>query len=320
MQQIQNQNIIEMLSLLINNNQQNKHDINEIIKYWINDNIIRCRPSTVDYYNKILKELLPIFRMYNVFYIEDITINKLNEIVSYLKQLKKYKNNTINKFICTIKQITHFSYKYDYTEYDLIQKYPKLKKDDVETIIINKSDITKILKYLETLDINNKINLRNILFIYLLKDTGARINEIRNIKLNNIDFETNTILLSYTKTNKNRKVYFTEPTKELLYKFIESVKPKDYIMCNVDTKLQINRANLYTFITKIKNECNISQSISPHKWRHTLATELVNLNINLENVRKLLGHSSLETTKKYLHVNDTLQHNIIMDALDKLNK
>lgn len=89
-------------------------------------------------------------------------------------------------------------------------------------------------------------------------------------------------------------------------------------MCNVKTKEMTARCNLYSFIHKLKEECGITQSISPHKWRHTLATQLVKMNISLENVRKLLGHSTLNITKKYLHVDDESQRNTILNALQKI--
>ena len=53
---------------------------------------------------------------------------------------------------------------------------------------------------------------------------------------------------------------------------------------------------------RLRKKLNINQSISPHKWRHTFATHFVKKNGNMEVLRQIMGHTSLKTTQKYLHI------------------
>lgn len=59
---------------------------------------------------------------------------------------------------------------------------------------------------------------------------------------------------------------------------------------------------------RLKKQLDINQSISPHKWRHTFATRFVKRNGNMEVLRQIMGHTSLKTTQKYLHINKETLH------------
>lgn len=315
-----NQDFMTNFISMLQNASQPKilHNFMDCYEQWINYSIPRVRPDTIIYYRKNIKYAIPYLQKHNILYIEDLTILKMNAIVADMKKTTKLKNNTINKVISSLKQISSFCYKNNIIEYDLIQNFEKLKKDDVETIIISDENLNKIFDYLNSLNLDNIHNLRNIIFLYLLKDTGARLNELRHIEINNIDFSNNTVLLTFTKTHNYRKVYITETTKQLINVYLNKTKldNKYLFFCRESNQLLADDF-VYKFLNKIKKACNINQSISPHKWRHTLATILSNKNIPLENIRKLLGHSSLEITKKYLHVNDNIQKDLILKALEQ---
>lgn len=299
---------------------QQKHTMDECIQLYLANAAIRTRPDTLEFYKKNFKTLMPIFYELKLFYIEDLTIPKLTEIIAKLKERGRYKNNTLNKFIDQVKGLNRYCYLVDILESDKISKFRKLPKDDVETITIKLDIIRKIFEYMDSLNLDDPITLRNVLFVHLCNDTGARMNELRNIKLENLRLEQNQIYLTFTKTKVNRYVSILDSTKALILKYIDLVKPKDYILCNVKTKEQLDRSNLYTFLKSIKTELNITQSISPHKWRHTLASNLLKHHLNIRQIQSVLGHTSLDTTKKYLHLNNSdEEREELEEALRQIN-
>jgi len=77
-----------------------------------------------------------------------------------------------------------------------------------------------------------------------------------------------------------------------------------YLVEDVTKRKQISKYSIQRTLDTIKRKLNIEQSISPHKWRHSLATNLLNNNVNLYNIQKILGHSSISTTQIYLHAVD----------------
>lgn len=268
--------------------------------------LTRCRPGTIDYYEKVYKGLKEWFYNNDVKYVEDITKAVLNSYIVYLKEHKHYKNTSINKHIEVIKHICKFNYDNELSTANRIANFQKLKNDTVETSTIQEHQILRILDYLDNLNLKPITTLRNVLTIYLMKDTGARLNEVLHIECKNVSLASNRILLSFTKTGKPRKVYLSNRTIELLKDYLARPELKDskYLLINFQFKEIVFRTTIYLFIEKIKNDLKITSSISPHKWRHTLASKLVNENVNVSIVQKVLGHSSLEITKRYLHAEE----------------
>ena len=77
------------------------------------------------------------------------------------------------------------------------------------------------------------------------------------------------------------------------------------------------KSTIYFFINQIKEDLNINNSISPHKWRHTLASTLVNQNVNVSIVQKVLGHTSLEIIKRYLHAEEDFISKSVLNVLEQ---
>ena len=84
-------------------------------------------------------------------------------------------------------------------------------------------------------------------------------------------------------------------------------KLTNYIFIDFSTGEIISGNTIESLTHRLKRKLDIQQSISPHKWRHTFATRFVKRNGNMEVLRQIMGHTSLKTTQKYLHINkDTL--------------
>ncbi|MBU1145655.1 MAG: site-specific integrase [Firmicutes bacterium] len=231
-------------------------------------------------------------------------------IVSFIKSQKERNpeiaNSTLNKFVGAIKSLISYTC-------NKSLKFSKLKEQKKIIPTISASTINKIFNYYQK-NMGDKNVFRNYVFLKLLLDTGLRMNEIINIKLKNIDFGTNSIHVQITKTDVDRYVCFTESTSQLLRKFIVVHNIDDYIFFDFDTKNIMTTSSVESFIYRLKIKLNITENITPHKWRHTFATTFIKNSGDLETLRLLLGHSNLKTTQKYLH----LSRNDIVDNYQKI--
>lgn len=124
-----------------------------------------------------------------------------------------------------------------------------------------------------------------------------------NLKTKNIDLETNTIHLDFTKTGVPRDVYFTNETKKYIELYLSKVEPNAFFFQNLVDRKPMQKVTVNKLLARIQRELGIEQSISAHKWRHSLATELMNSSIPLKEIQNVLGHTELNTTQKYLHSN-----------------
>lgn len=140
------------------------------------------------------------------------------------------------------------------------------------------------------------MSIQNRLIIMLLLDTGVRRNELLHIELKNIDLINNRILLTETKTKKDRYVFFRDETKyKYIIPYMKTISSSKYLF-------NISSNGFMSLFERIKKRLNFSK-FHAHMLRHTHATLLLKNNANLELIRILLGHSNLNTTKKYLHSN-----------------
>ncbi|MGD9909801.1 MAG: tyrosine-type recombinase/integrase [Candidatus Izemoplasmatales bacterium] len=119
------------------------------------------------------------------------------------------------------------------------------------------------------------------------------------------------ILITQTKTHKNRYLYLSEKTLEILEDYL-SLRPQsnsEYLLINhryIDDA--ITNRKIDHMLEKIKKDLQIPKkvSISPHKFRHTYATIALNNGADLVHVQKLLGHTTLRETQKYTHKSESI--------------
>lgn len=203
-------------------------------------------------------------------------------------------NATINKYIDLVKRVLKL-------ECGIIILFDKLKEEKRAIEVVPQSVIDLIFEHYEK-NLNLKHSLKHYIMFRLLLETGIRINELINIKITNIDFSLNTIHLKVTKTKEDRYVFFSDRTKELLEVFIYKYSLKGYLFQNKRGGLMIYRS-IETIIRRVKIYLAIEHSISPHKWRHTFATNYIANGGDTASLQKILGHKNLSTTEKYLHLN-----------------
>ena len=240
------QEILTQFANLIYNT-KTKLSINQAYFNMLEYSKTRCRAGTIEYYQKVYNSFKMWFSDNNIKFVEDINKQNLTRYVSYLKTVKEYKNSSINKHIEVIKHICKYNFDNELSSANNISNFKKLKNDTLETITIQEKQIFKILDYLNNLNLKNIVTLRNVLTIFLLKDTGARINEILHIECKNISLETNRILLSFTKTGYPRKVYLSSRTIELLTDYLSRPELEDskFLLINFQTKEIVFKSTIY---------------------------------------------------------------------------
>jgi site-specific recombinase XerD len=187
------------------------------------------------------------------------------------------------------------------------------KKKDIPTI--SNESIKKIFDYYAK-HLDDREMFRNYIYFRLSLDTGLRLNELVHVEMENIDLEKRTIHVTVTKTDEDRHVVFSERTQLLLKKFIIlHYTGSKYLFINFKTSQRISRSTIGSITQKVREKLKIKESISPHKWRHTFATNFVRKGGRLPYLTMILGHSNYRITKKYVHptVDDLVEGYISVD-------
>ena len=157
--------------------------------------------------------------------------------------------------------------------------------------------------------------LNALLIIEILYSTGIRVSELTSIKLNDISFHTQSIHIN-GKGQRERRVFL--PDQDLIdliksYIQIRNIfsKAHDYLLINSrGNPLSSQSARL--IVKDNAKRAEISRPITPHMYRHSTATQLLEAGVDIRYVQQLLGHESIQTTEIYTHVeNNTLKKQII---------
>lgn len=246
----------------------------------------------------------------------------INDYIHFLnKKYSKYK--TVKRKIASIKAF------YSYLEYEEIITFSpfnkiraKIKEPKMLPKIIQKEDLNRIFTLLfnnlsnANTEYKKKLALRNITIIELLFSTGIRISELCNIHTNDISFKDRSLKI-FGKGSKERILYLgSDQVIDFLKKYIDSNAVTDaennYIFLNKFNK-QLSEQTVRILLKNIENELKLSVHITPHMFRHTFATTLLEKEVDIRYIQNILGHSSISTTQIYTHVTYLKQKQIMIE-------
>ena len=264
----------------------------DIFNDYINISKVINRQGTVKYNVSCLAYVKKYFNSVQIETVNQFLLIKYNEFIRWFRLNTNLKNSSINKVIVFIKVVLNTN------NIVLNGSFKKLKDDSNNYEPFDNNE--KVLIY-EAL---NKINNKNQNFSYkvainLLFDTGCRISELLEIKVKNIDLKSNEILLETTKNGKNRYVFFTEKTKEVLSGLLLNCS-NEYLFFNIYRRRKVLPEDIRCFFVKKLKPATGIKKIHAHRFRKTFAMDLYLKNIDLFTIMTLLGHKDLKTTQIYL--------------------
>lgn len=239
--------------------------------------------------------------------------NKLNylklsydNVSQYVISMQKsgYKSTSINRTLSSQRSFYNYLIKKDITETNPFELINNLKTEKRLPNYFKYSDFEEML---ETLEDDKPLTLRNALIIELLLSTGLRVSELSSIKISDMDLKNNEIKI-LGKGNKERIVYYRDATKQKLYFYLKDSRPvllkgkfSEYLLINNNGGKLTERGIRY-IIDGIIKKCSINTRVTPHTFRHTFATMLLNEGCDIRSVQELLGHANLNTTSIYTHL------------------
>ena len=243
-------------------------------------------------------------------------------IRSYLQFLhnQNYTAKTISRHISSLKSF----FKY-LTKMDIIKENPCLLVTNakIEKKLPNYINYQDLEVLFSIPDCSSPLGLRNRLILELLYSCGVRVSELVNIKLSDIDFSNNRILI-LGKGSKERYVLYGKICQDLLNDYIDNSRPllnknSEYLLLNKFGNKITDRA-IRMIIDDIVKKSSLKLNISPHTLRHTFATHLLNEGADLKIVQELLGHENIATTGIYTHVSNERLRKVYLDAHPRAKK
>lgn len=243
-----------------------------------------------------------------------------SSIEQYIDHMhNKYKPKSVKRKIASLKAFFHYLEIEDIIGLNPFHKIQiKYKEPFIlpKTIPIN--SIETIINYAysqykkATTAYSRMVALRNILILELLFATGMRISELCSLKSDQIDLNDYVIRI-YGKGNKERLIQIcNENVRSLIDKYIT-------VMCNNDIPYffvnrlhnRLSEQSVRYMIDDYAKNAGIKQHITPHMFRHSFATLLLEEDVDIRYIQQMLGHSSITTTQIYTHTSIGKQKTIL---------
>ena len=246
---------------------------------------------------------------------ENITYENLQE---YIYQLSKNKisERSQARAISSIKAFFKFLLEDDYRTDNpaTLLEGPKLGLYLPDTL--SEEDINRIIT---CIDNSTDIGKRNKCILEVLYGCGLRVSELIDLKISNINFKESYIMVE-GKGEKTRLVPLANTTAEFIRSYIHTVRNKTKINKKYEDTLFLNsrgtnmsRVIVFIIIKELTQKAGISKSISPHTFRHSFATHLLQNGADLRFIQEMLGHSSITTTQVYTHLKTEELRDVILN-------
>ena len=244
---------------------------------------------------------------------EGADFSKIRDYLHFIQKFD-YKKTTIARKIASIR-----------TFYKYLARERKIDNNPAQNIISPKrpKSLPKFLSIEEIEEILNNINIstpagyRNRAILELLWASGMRVSELSNLNFENLNLENNEITV-FGKGAKERIILITDRAKTYLQKYIEIARPlvaKGYDIPPVtdNSPVFINKTGYRLQTRMVRNVINetvekieLPKKVTPHMFRHSFATHLIENGADLRVVQELLGHASISNTQIYTHI--SMQH------------
>lgn len=246
---------------------------------------------------------------------EKITYDNLQEYIFKLSK-QKFSERSQARWISSIKAFFKYLLEDEIREDNpsALLEGPKLGLYLPDTLSLG--DIERIINAIEK---SSDLGKRNHCIIEVLYGCGLRVSELIDIKISNINFKENYLKIN-GKGNKTRFVPLAHYTAELLKDYINSVRIKSKINKKHEDTLFLNsrgtsmsRVIVFIIIKELTDKAGVSKKISPHTFRHSFATHLLQNGADLRYIQEMLGHSSITTTGIYTHLKTEELRDVILN-------
>lgn len=244
-----------------------------------------------------------------------ITYENIQEFLFHISK-KKFSERTQARWISSIKAFFKYLVEDEAREDNpaTLLEGPKLGLYLPDTLSFD--DVNRII---EAINISTDLGRRNHCMIEVLYGCGLRVSELIDLKMSNINFKESYLKVE-GKGDKVRFVPLAAYTAELIKQYIKEIRSKYKINKKCEDILFLNsrgssmsRVIVFIIIKELTEKAGINKKISPHTFRHSFATHLLQNGADLRYIQEMLGHSSITTTEIYTHLKNEELRDVILN-------
>ena len=244
----------------------------------------------------------------------NITVDEIREFIADLNS-KNISARSQARIISGVKAFFKYLIIEDYITNDptMLIENPKIGLKLPEVLSVDEIELI-----ISSIDLSSKQGERNRAILETLYSCGLRVTELINLKISNINFKEGYIKVigkgdkeRLTPIGSNALKYISIYVNEVRVHQKISKNHEDFVFLN-NRGSKLSRVMIFTLIKRIVDKVGIKKKVSPHTFRHSFATHLIEGGADLRAVQEMLGHESITTTEIYTHLDrDYLRSNIM---------
>lgn len=244
--------------------------------------------NTIKYYNDVIGTFVNHLDR-RIF---EVTAFDLRLYLSMYKEKRKVNNRTLENTRKVLSSFFSWLYDEEFIPHNPCRAVKQIKYDKV----IRKPFSGEQLEKLK----NSCTNARDMALVHFLHATGCRVSEVVAVDITDIDFQ-NRELVVYGKGGKERTVYLTTVAAMYIQEYISSREDDSKALFVGKGSKRIKKNAIETILRKLGKRAGVD-NVHPHRFRRTLATELIDRGAALQDVQRILGHEDIRTTQVYVYV------------------
>jgi len=264
-------------------------------------------PSTIKTYTNEFMQFLQVIKDKPA---NEFTVQRIKDYLQYCFEKLHLSENTLHSRINALK----FYYESVLRREKFFWEIPRPKKADQLPKVLSESEIGRMF--------NAIINIKHKAILFAAYSAGLRVSEVINLKIKDVDSGRMQLFIEKSKGKKDRYVGLSVLLLDVLRAYLTKSHPapKVYLFENpLKPGEQYSARSAQKIFHEAKEKASINKDLGIHSLRHSFATHLLEKGIDIRYIKDLLGHFSIKTTEKYLHVKrETLVN--IPNVLDDLNK
>lgn len=218
---------------------------------------------------------------------------EIRKYLLYLAVDKKLSPSTVNSCNSAIR----FLYDITLEQNVNYKRIPRLKEPIVLPTVLTKDEVQAILDATD--------NLKHKCILMTIYGSGLRLSEASNLKISDIDSKNMRILVEQGKGKKDRYVLLSQSNLDLLREYWKQYKPKHWLFEGMEKGSHMTKRGIQDVFKRYLQKSGITKKATVHTLRHSFATHLLENGTSIFYIRQLLGHSTIWTTTRYLHVATT---------------
>lgn len=252
-------------------------------------------------------EFMQLLQLLGDIQVQDLTPDHLKRYMLYCSVKLELSENSMHSRLNALK----FYFEQVLKREKFFWEIPRPKKQLLLPKVLGEKEIASLFNALE--------NKKHKAMLFTAYSAGLRVSEIAALKLKHIDSDRMQILIENAKGKKDRYVTLSPVLLDVLRGYLKSSKkrPKEYLFESDQTETAYPTRTIQRVFQLAKVKARISKSVGIHSLRHSFATHLLEKGTDIRYIKELLGHFSIKTTERYLHVKKEQLVNII-SPLDDL--